>query len=270
MDRLTVRPFFLRYGAKWAAARDYGPPRRPNVIEPFAGSAGYAVYWEPPRVTLVERDPLIVALWRWLQRVPPHEIMAIPTDIDSVDELPARFGEEARWLVGFWLSSGLAHPAKERSSWGRNERYRSGRFWSQNIRRRIAGQVGRIRHWRIIEGGYERAPEVAAHWFVDPPYAGASGCAYSHNEIDRMALAQWCRDRRGHVTVCEAAGATWLPFEPLNVASTPRDFAAEAVFEFENDATTPREEAAGQPGQTLASKASLLAGEDDYCEMVAR
>src|SRR6476660_4512199 len=109
MDRLTVRPFFLLYGAKWTAARDYGPPRRPYVIEPFAGSAGYAVYSEPPRATLVEKDPLIVALWRWLQRVPPHEIMAIPTDIDNIDELPARFGEEARWLVGFWLNSGLVH-----------------------------------------------------------------------------------------------------------------------------------------------------------------
>jgi hypothetical protein len=96
-------------------------PRRPYVIEPFAGSAGYAVYWEPPRVTLVEKDPLFVALWRWLQRVPPHEIMAIPTDIDNIDELPARFGEEARWLVGFWL----VHPAKERSSWGRDEQYRT-------------------------------------------------------------------------------------------------------------------------------------------------
>jgi hypothetical protein len=72
MDLLTVRPLFLLDKAKRTAARDYGPPRRPHVIEPFAGSGGYAVYREPPRVTLVGRDPLIVALWRWL----PVEITA--------------------------------------------------------------------------------------------------------------------------------------------------------------------------------------------------
>jgi hypothetical protein len=101
---------------------------------------------------------------------------------------------------------------------------------------------------------------VAAHWFIDPPCVGSNGCAYSHNDIDRVALAQWCRSRRGHVMVCEAAGATWLPFQPLNVVTTPLGGTAEAVFEFENETTAAREDNAGKPGQTLASKALLIMG----------
>ena len=40
---------------------------------------------------------------------------------------------------------------------------------------------------------------------------------YTHNEIDYVALAQWCRTRKGFVQVCENVGATWLPFKPFAV-----------------------------------------------------
>ena len=40
---------------------------------------------------------------------------------------------------------------------------------------------------------------------------------YKHpsTAIDFPALGAWCRSRRGQVIVCEAAGATWLPFRPF-------------------------------------------------------
>jgi hypothetical protein len=226
--------FWFYFGSKYRAARDYGPPQREHVIEPLAGAAGYSCYWEPQRVTLIDKDPLIVALWRYLQRVSAAEIMAIPTEIDHVDELPAKCGEEARWLVGFWLKIGQARPAKQRSRWA-NERYE--RFWSQSVRRRIASQVGRIRHWTVIEGSWEQAPDVKAHWHVDPPYQ-TTGQRYRYNDIDRAALANWCRSRKGFVQVCESIDADWLPFEPLSVVGACKGFTAEAVFECENE-TTP-------------------------------
>jgi site-specific DNA-adenine methylase len=56
-----MQPFFLYYGGKWRLADRLGPPQRDHVIEPFAGSAGYSVFWEPKKVTLIERDPVVAA-----------------------------------------------------------------------------------------------------------------------------------------------------------------------------------------------------------------
>jgi len=89
--------------------------------------------------------------------------------------------------------------------------------WTTATRERIASQVGAIRHWKIVEGDYTAAPDVAATWFVDPPYDNAAGRYYVHgsDKLDFTALAAWCRSRRGHVMVCENEGATWLPFQPF-------------------------------------------------------
>jgi hypothetical protein len=45
------------------------------IIEPFAGSAGYATGYPDREVVLVERAPHIAALWRWL----------ISASVDEVD-----------------------------------------------------------------------------------------------------------------------------------------------------------------------------------------
>jgi hypothetical protein len=64
-----------------------GPPQRTHVIEPFAGSAGYSCFWQPKKVTLIERDPLVVGIWKFLQRSSPTELMRLPSNISHVDEL---------------------------------------------------------------------------------------------------------------------------------------------------------------------------------------
>jgi 16S rRNA G966 N2-methylase RsmD len=73
-----------------------------------------------------------------------------------------------------------------------------------------------IRHWKIIEGDFVCAPDIAGTWFVDPPYQVA-GKHYVHtlSADDYARLALWCRDRKGQVMVCENEGADWLPFEPF-------------------------------------------------------
>jgi hypothetical protein len=227
-----MRPFINFFGGKWSMARRLGVPQRGHVIEPFAGSAGYSTYWQPSQVTLIERDPVIFGLWDYLRRASPREIMALPVDINSVDELHAC--QEAKWLVGFWLNRGLAQPAKRRSNWARSDKYRFA-FWGQHIRQRIASQVEHIRHWKIIEGDWWEAPDIEAHWHIDPPYVEAGRC-YRFNNINRKTLAEWCKERRGFVQVCEADGADWLPFTSFTIGNTPRvgRFSAEALFEQEN------------------------------------
>src|SRR5262249_9060734 len=235
---MLVRTFVNYFGGKWLAARHYGPPRCEHVIEPFAGFAGYSLYWKPQQVTLVECDPTVVGVWRYLQRVSPEEIRSIPVDIDHVDELHGP--QEQKWLVGFWFDTGMRVPAKQRNNWARNSDDYPTRYWGAKVRRRIARQVDRIRHWTIVEGDYRDAPDVIAHWFIDPPYS-RTGHLYRFNGIDYPALAEWCRQRRGYVQVAEAEGSSWLPFQPFLLGNgyshRGRGFSAEAVYETGDEST---------------------------------
>lgn len=214
-------PFFTFYGGKWRAAPHYPKPIYDTVIEPFAGAAGYAVRHYDRDVILIEKDPEIAALWRYLIAVDRAEIEALPLiRMDqSVDDLDVN--SAARTLIGFWLNKGTASACKTPGAWMR-EGLRPKSFWGPEIRERIAGQVDRISHWRVIEGGYESAPEIEATWFIDPPYESA-GKLYRHNSknINFVALGDWCKSRHGQAMVCENDGADWLPFEPfIEIKST--------------------------------------------------
>jgi 16S rRNA G966 N2-methylase RsmD len=83
--------------------------------------------------------------------------------------------------------------------------------WGPEIRERIASQVEGIRHWKVLETDWWRAPDIEATWFVDPPYH-RSGKHYKYRDIDYTALGIWCRARKGQTIVCEQDGADWLPF----------------------------------------------------------
>ncbi len=211
---MQLRPFFGFYGGKWRdAVKHFPAPAYASIVEPFAGSAGYALRYSDRKVTLCERDPVLAGLWRYLVRVSAREILAIP-DVPpggTVDDL--RICEEARWLVGFWLNRAPSRPRKSPSAWMRSG-VRPGSFWGERVRTLVAAQVACIRHWQVIEGSYEAlAIAGPATWFVDPPYQeagkhyvyGAAGLDYAH-------LGDWCQSRRGQVIVCENVGATWLPF----------------------------------------------------------
>jgi hypothetical protein len=230
-----MQPFFRYFGGKWQLSRRYGAPRREHVIEPFAGAAGYSVFWEPPEVTLIELNPVVYGVWKFLQRVSPAEVLRLPSNISHVDELPSRVCQEAKWLIGFWFNDGLTKPAASRSNWARRP-IRAASYWSESIKRRIASQLDNIRHWKITEGSYHQAPNVDAHWHIDPPYDNSAGRLYPFHSIDRGSLAHWCQSRRGWVQVCGNDGATWLPFRPASLLKTHRGrgYSVEALYEIGN------------------------------------
>ncbi len=230
-----MRPFFPFFGGKWKLAEDYGAPRYDHVIEAFGGGAGYSCVWEPKKVTLIERDPVVFGVWKFLQGTSPREIKRLPSNISSLDELPSWVCREARWLIGFWFDQNPAKPAQRRHKWARTPR-RGAFYWSETIKSRIASQLDRIQHWNIIEASYNQAPNREAHWFIDPPYHGAAGRNYRYHDIDYPELAKWCRSRLGFVQVCEQEGATWLPFKPLSILNThrPRGYSMEVLCEIDN------------------------------------
>lgn len=206
-------PFFSYFGGKTRAAVHYPPPIHDLIVEPFAGAAGYATLHREKKVILVEKDPIIAEVWRYLIGSTEDDILSLP-DIhpdQSTADLDVPAG--ARGLIGFWINLGTTSPRKHPSS-----RFKSGQkgssHWGPERRQVLAGMVGTIKHWEIIEASYELIDAGTATYFIDPPYQ-ASGHHYRHSKIDYPGLGEWCRSRSGQVMVCEADGADWLPFKPF-------------------------------------------------------
>lgn len=225
-----LRPFFPYYGSKWLAARGYPPPMYPTIVEPFAGGAGYACRYPDRRVVLVELDHRVATLWRWLIEAEPEQVLELPDCPPgvTVDDL-GLLGPE-RWLVGFHLNRKQTVPARRRSTW-LTQHPRKG--WHAGIRKRIATQLPRIRHWQVFEGDYRQASQVVpgpATWFIDPPYEGRAGRAYHKPPLDYGDLSRWSRARDGQVIVCEGAGASWLPFRETWETRGLRGYSREAVY----------------------------------------
>jgi hypothetical protein len=211
---MDCKPFFTYYGGKFRTTPRYPLPTHETLIEPFAGSAGYALRYPHLRVMLYDIDPAIYGVWSYLIRATEREILALPNTV--ADVRPLRIPDEAKWLIGFWLNKGSAYPRVTPSSWARKwDETKPGLFWGATVKNRIASQLKHIRHWRVFNESYESAENKPATWFIDPPYNSNAGWHYRCADIDYAALADWCRGRSGQVIVCEAAGADWLPFKPF-------------------------------------------------------
>ena len=210
---------FSYFGSKYKLAKRYGAPRFDTVIEPFAGSASYSLFWEPKNVILIEKSTVISGIWQYLINADPRRILALPTDFEHVDDVDWRDADE-KALVGFWIGKGKSTPGKTRSKWGREYATATDcKVWNEAVKQRIAKQVDKIRHWQIIRGDYTIAPDIEAHWFIDPPYM-ESGRKYAVNDVNYTELAAWSQQRKGFTQVCENKGAAWLPFKDFHSVNT--------------------------------------------------
>lgn len=199
---------FYYLGRKKRVASQYPEPAFATIVEPFAGSAAYALHgdrWKL-RVVINDLNPDVVGVWRYLQAASAKDILALP-DFQHRDRLSdvASLTEDERWLIAFHINPG----ANQRSDvvtkfnrWAAGKRY-------------IAANLHKIKHWEIRCGEFHELEDLEATWFVDPPYQ-ATGKYYTTNTVtDYDALREWALARRGQMIVCERAGATWLPFKPL-------------------------------------------------------
>ena len=222
MAEKKLRRFIPMYGGKRSIAGRYPEPRCGRIIEPFAGGAGYSLEYSSRLVHLSDLDERVCGVWDFLIHASEADVLRIPSEVQHVDDLPAqRYGQEIKWLVGWWLSPGAAAgPSTKAYGWGgdgpKGHKGRSD-VWGEKCKQRIASQLHRIRHWTIQQDSYEVLdPTIKATWFVDAPYQ-EMGKHYVHGStaIDYALLATWCQSLQGQVIVCENKGADWLPFEPL-------------------------------------------------------
>lgn len=208
---------FSYYGSKSKLAKLYPAPRYDRIIEPFAGSARYSLLYADREVTLFDANPLIVDIWNYLIDASPADILALP-DIESKRYLSDIKGlaDVERALIGFHLCRGKAKPRNMghgQNSWNRDKL-------------RIAGEVGRIKHWKV--GCYKWTElaflDIEATWFIDPPYQKTQVSTNSDrypfgDDIDYAQLAEFVKTRNGQTIVCEGDGADWLPFEFLKTTN---------------------------------------------------
>jgi hypothetical protein len=216
------------YGAKTNIVGLYPPPKYGKIIEPFAGSARYALRYFDRDVLLVDKYEVIVRIWRWLQRCSPSDVLGLPTLAagQSLDDFNFDC-EEAKLLMGFIVAVGVATPQKTASPRATTQRPNNINF----TLRRIAQSLHKIRHWEIRSGCYTEIPNQKATWFIDPPYhVGGQYYAEGSRKINFPALATWCKSRMGQAIVCENVGADWLPFAPMAEHRTSKRMGKEGIW----------------------------------------
>lgn len=210
---MRVPPFFSYFGSKWSFIGEYPKPRYNLIVEPFAGSASYACHYPDKRVILYDTYPVIAGLWQYLIKVKEEEIRSLPLNVTGLPEM--NLPQEAKWLIGFWLSKASNCPVGNPSGWREKEKRMSRGYWSEFIRERIARNLQYIRHWKVYCESYTMCANYTATWFVDPPYSGKAGRSYKHKFEDYDKLGQWCNERDGQVIACDNEHGKWLPFIKL-------------------------------------------------------
>lgn len=217
---------FYYYGAKTALAAHYPAPVHRTVVEPFAGSAAYAVRamveGVADRAVLCDRDPRIVDIWMRLLAMTPDEVLALPPVVAGV-----RTSDPLHWVVA------------TSNSWGALRNYmtvtpRMVAGW-ESMKRKIAASLPHmLGRTEVYLGDYADTRQAGpATYFIDPPYqvvqrddavrtAFPRGMGYMRGcnsaALDFPALGRWCESLKGQVIATEQEGADWLPFKPLRDA----------------------------------------------------
>lgn len=204
---------FAYFGAKHGLARYYPPPGLSTIIEPFAGAAGYSVYWARPgqRVKLYDKDPAVVALWETLLGSSCRDVLQ-----DCEEQLAS--GQATHPFLTMIRGSGHGRVSGQEvakvNDWMKV-------MWGQE-KRRILGALPVMQSgkWSIEGRSYETLDNDRAVWFIDPPYkpyGTSAGNEYGQgaSTIDYEHLSAWCQERRGQVIVCEQQPADWLNFRPF-------------------------------------------------------
>jgi hypothetical protein len=178
---------FSYYGSKSKIVDYYPPPKHKRIIEPFAGSARYSLkYWQND-VLLVDKYPVIIGIWKWLQECSKNDILKLPIlkAGDKINRDDFDCIEQANFY-GFIISAATRNPKLTVSPFGENK--------IESELQRIAEDLHKIKHWEINGGEH----------YVK-----------SNKQIDFSKLSEWCISRNGQVIVCENTKADWMPFKPM-------------------------------------------------------
>ena len=69
---------FSYYGSKSKIVHLYPTPKYDDINEPFAGSARYSLRFWDRNITLIDKYPVIVEVWKYLQQASVKDILGLP------------------------------------------------------------------------------------------------------------------------------------------------------------------------------------------------
>lgn len=220
---------FSYYGSKSKIVDYYPPPKYKKIIEPFAGSARYALkYWQND-VLLVDKFEVIVNTWKWLQKCSYNDIAKLPRLEKGMDIRTIGLSDEEMNFVGFMAGIAQGKPRYIVSPFAavHFEEARKSKYET------VAEQLHKIRHWEIRLGSYDEIENEEATWFIDPPYqfGGQHQYQFGNKHLDFKQLGDWCKSRLGQTIVCENTKADWLPFMPVKkIQGAANSFTTEAIW----------------------------------------
>jgi len=199
-------------GSKATIVKHYPKPIHNTIVEPFAGTAKYALEYFEKEVILIDKFERIVNIWHYLQKCSQKDIQSLPRLNAGDDIRQINFDcQEQKDLMGFIIGFGSVSPRNKVTS--RSIIRPNHINYTIN---RIAGDLYKIKHWQIKCGDYKDAPNIKATWFIDPPYQiGGHAYIHSNKNINYLDLSEWCKSRQGQTIVCEGSNADWLDFQPL-------------------------------------------------------
>lgn len=206
---------FSYYGSKSKVVHLYPKPIHKLIIEPFAGSAKYAMeYWKND-IILIEKYEIIYKLWKWLQKCNKNDILKLPILKQGDDLNNFAFDcEEAKIFMGYLTAQGVAKPQNKAVFRATTHRPN----WIRYSLERMSKDIEKIRHWDIRLDDYTNISNLEATWFIDPPYQfGGEHYPMNNKNINYLELAEWCKNRNGQVIVCENNKASWLDFKHLTL-----------------------------------------------------
>lgn len=224
-----IHPLFKWFGSKWQAAPKYPAPKHKEIVEPFAGGAGYSLRYSEHDVIICDNNPNLKILWPWLINVATDGLIReIPINIpEGTDIRTLGLSEGQGMLLKCWQRTNSVGDCWTISPWGNSPGQ-----WTANTRARVAEEVQAIKHWTFLDDGLKLMRYAATQpdectWFVDPMYM----YNYQYNTKDKHDYAELgalCQKLTGQVIVCEAVcpktGKTpdWLPFRHFGESVTSR------------------------------------------------
>ena len=227
---------FSYYGGKSKIIKHYPKPLFQTIIEPFAGSARYALeFGQDKEVWLNDKYDVIYKIWKYLVNATPEQINSLPNLKKGDDLRNFNLSEEERYLLGFSVGNGRAVPSHTVTSFGdktsypkEDSRWRPNSTWTLT-KNRILKNLQLIKNWKITNLDYRDMENVEGTYFIDPPYENG-GNLYVENKINFQELASWCKARKGQIIVCENTKASWLPFRPLIEMRGQKHTTIEAIY----------------------------------------
>jgi len=212
-------PLFKWFGSKWLSSKTLPPPNFPDIVEPFAGSAGYSLRHCYHKVILYESNDYVRELWKWLVRdATQAAILDIPINVlEGTDLRTIGLSRGQLLLLKHWQRTNNVGDCWTVSPWGNKPGQ-----WTESTRSRVSEEFGCIEHWHIANSwngmdAFGQQQVWPATWFIDPPYQ--YNYQYKSAPLNYRQLALEAERCLGQVIVCEAVCQKtnripdYLPFE---------------------------------------------------------